>query len=51
VHTAIIGTTNPDNATANIAIAEKGPLPAAVVQKIRAAFHAADPDKKWTGQT
>ena len=43
VHTAIIGTTNPDNARANLAAAAKGPLPPEVVKKIRAAFHAADP--------
>lgn len=51
VHTGIIGTTNPDNATANIAAAEKGPLPDDVVNKIRAAFLAADIERKWTGQT
>jgi hypothetical protein len=51
VHTAIIGTTSPDNAAANVAHAAKGPLPAEAVQKIRAAFHAADPEAKWTGQT
>lgn len=51
VHTAIIGTTNPANARANIAAAEKGPLPADIVEKIRAAFSQADPGKKWTGQT
>lgn len=51
VHTAIIGTTNAANARANIAATEKGPLPAGVLEKIRAAFHQADPGKKWTGQT
>lgn len=51
VHTAIIGTTNPANARANLAAAEKGPLPPAVAEKIRAAFRAADPDGQWTGQT
>ncbi len=51
VHTAIIGTTNPENARANIAAAEKGPLPAEVVKKIRSAFQIADPEGKWTGQT
>jgi len=51
LHTAIIGTTNPDNARANIAAANKGPLPAAVVDKIRAAFRAADPAGKWPGLT
>ena len=40
VHTAIIGTTNPENARANIAYAEKGPLPREAVQRIRDAFRA-----------
>jgi aryl-alcohol dehydrogenase-like predicted oxidoreductase len=51
VHCAIIGTTNPDNARANIALAEKGPLPADAVRKIREAFHRADPQGTWLGQT
>ena len=51
VHTAIIGTTNPANARANIAAAEKGPLPSSAVNQIRDAFHRADPGRKWTGQT
>jgi aryl-alcohol dehydrogenase-like predicted oxidoreductase len=50
VHTAIIGTTNPDNARANIAAARKGPLPADAVKKIRDAFkHAAA--EGWPGLT
>lgn len=51
VHTAIIGTTNPDNARANIAIANKGPLPPAVVEHVRTAFGAANAQGSWTGQT
>lgn len=51
VHTAIIGTTNPANAKANLAYAAKGPLPADVVSKIEQAFRAADPKGAWTGQT
>jgi aryl-alcohol dehydrogenase-like predicted oxidoreductase len=51
VHCAIIGTTNPDNARANIAAAEKGPLPPEAVRMIREAFHQADPQRTWTGQT
>ena len=51
VHTAIIGTTNPDNARANIAYANRGPLPQDVVKKIESAFDAADPNHSWTGQT
>jgi aryl-alcohol dehydrogenase-like predicted oxidoreductase len=50
VHTAIIGTTKPANARANIAAAEKGPLPAQIIDKIRAAFHQKDPQRQWTGQ-
>jgi aryl-alcohol dehydrogenase-like predicted oxidoreductase len=50
VHTAIIGTTNPDNARANIEAANKGPLPAEAVKKIRDAFkHAAA--EGWPGLT
>jgi aryl-alcohol dehydrogenase-like predicted oxidoreductase len=53
LHTAIIGTTNPDNARANIAAASKGPLPADAVAKIRDAFARAQQaaGEKWTGQT
>jgi len=51
VHTAIIGTTNPQNAQANIGYANKGPLPTEVVAKIEAAFSNADPKGAWTGQT
>jgi aryl-alcohol dehydrogenase-like predicted oxidoreductase len=51
VHSAIIGTQSLQNARANLALAEKGPLPAEVVEKIQAAFAAADPDGRWTGQT
>jgi aryl-alcohol dehydrogenase-like predicted oxidoreductase len=50
VHSAIIGTTNPDNARANIAAARKGPLPVETVKKIRDAFkHAAA--EGWPGLT
>jgi aryl-alcohol dehydrogenase-like predicted oxidoreductase len=50
IHTAIIGTTNPANARANIEAAEKGALPQGVVDRIRAAFGRADPDRQWAGQ-
>jgi aryl-alcohol dehydrogenase-like predicted oxidoreductase len=50
VHTAIIGTTNPDNARANIATANRGPLPADAVKKIRDAFHKAAAGT-WPGLT
>lgn len=51
VHVAIIGTTNPENARGNLSAAEKGPLPAEAVRKIRDAFRAANPDGSWIGQT
>lgn len=49
VHTAIIGTTNPKHAEANIRFAEKGPLPHEIVKKIRAVFKHADPVGAWEG--
>jgi aryl-alcohol dehydrogenase-like predicted oxidoreductase len=49
VHTAIIGTTNPENARRNIEYADKGSLPAETVAKIRAAFQHADPVGAWAG--
>ena len=51
VHTAIIGTTNPQNAKKNIEYAGKGQLPSAVVGRIRAAFQHADPVGAWEGLT
>ena len=51
VTTAIVGTTNPDNAAANVSAAGKGPLSAEAVNAIRAAFAEADPDGRWAGQT
>jgi aryl-alcohol dehydrogenase-like predicted oxidoreductase len=51
VTTAIIGTTNPDNARANLAYVAKGPLDPKVVTQIRDAFRKADPQGQWTGQT
>jgi aryl-alcohol dehydrogenase-like predicted oxidoreductase len=50
-HTAIIGTTNPHNAKANIEAANKGPLPPDAIKKIRAAFQHADPTHSWEGLT
>src|SRR5205823_2215071 len=47
VHTAIIGTTNPANAEANLRHVEKGPLPPETIEKIRAAFRRADPNGQW----
>jgi aryl-alcohol dehydrogenase-like predicted oxidoreductase len=51
VSTAVIGTTNPANARANLATADKGPLPADVITKIREAFRRADPKGSWRGLT
>ena len=51
VHCAIIGTQSAANAEANVALAEKGPLPSDVVQRIRDAFVAADGSATWAGQT
>ena len=51
VHSAIIGTTNPDNARRNFDAAGRGPLPPEAVAKIRAAFHHADPTGAWEGLT
>jgi aryl-alcohol dehydrogenase-like predicted oxidoreductase len=53
VSTAIIGTTNPENARTNVAYAEKGPLPAEAVRKIQEAFGRAQgaAGQRWTGQT
>jgi aryl-alcohol dehydrogenase-like predicted oxidoreductase len=48
VHTAIIGTTNPENAKSNIAIANKGPLPPEVVRTIRNAFNKSA-HNQWPG--
>lgn len=53
VQTALIGTTNPDNARANVRAAAKGPLPPEIVQKIRDAFQIAALKSKdgWPGLT
>lgn len=51
VHTAIVGTTSPDNAQANIAYATKRPLSNEAIDKLRQAFRAADPAGSWTGQS
>ena len=52
VHTAIVGTTDPRHAETNLTIAEKGPLPDDLVEKIKAAFREAEAESgtKWTGQ-
>lgn len=49
VHTAIIGTTNPDNARTNIVYANKGPLPPDAFEKIRQKFREANRDGSWEG--
>ena len=50
IHTAIIGTTSLENARRNVEIAQRGPLPADIVRKLRGAFRAADPAGSWLGQ-
>lgn len=50
VHTAIIGTTSPSNARANIAAAQRGPLEPSVLEKIRATFEAQSAGT-WPGLT
>jgi aryl-alcohol dehydrogenase-like predicted oxidoreductase len=53
VHTAIIGTTNPDHALSNLRAAERGPLPEEAVRKLRSAFKTAEERSgtAWTAQT
>ena len=53
VHSAIIGTTRPENAERNIQYAERGPLAPEVVKKIRFAFEKAQAAAGggWSGQT
>jgi aryl-alcohol dehydrogenase-like predicted oxidoreductase len=51
VSTAIVGTTNREHAASNVDIAAHGPLPANIVEEIRSAFHDADPNGEWLGQT
>jgi len=51
VHCAIIGTQNPQNAEANLAFAEKGPLADDAARKVRDTFKNADKSGTWTGQT
>ena len=53
VHTAIIGTTNPDHVRANIEAAAKGPLPEQAIEQLREAFveAVADSGEEWPGLT
>lgn len=51
VATAIVGTRSAENARANVAFAEKGPLEAAKVKLLRDKFHAAPGSAGWAGQT
>ena len=53
VHTAIIGTTNPDHVRRNLAAASQGPLPEDVVQTLVGRFRSAESadGENWTGQT
>jgi aryl-alcohol dehydrogenase-like predicted oxidoreductase len=49
VHSCIVGTTNLEHLIQNVKIIDKGPLPPALYDEIRAAFKANDPGW-WTGQ-
>ena len=51
VTTAIVGTTNPDNAKRNIEVASKGPLPDEAIAMIRSAFAKAESasGEAWLG--
>ena len=53
VHTAIIGTTNPAHADANVKAAAKGPLPAEILEKLRMSFRQAESasSQTWSGLT
>lgn len=53
VHTAIIGTTNPDHARANLVAAARGPLPEATIKALREAFRRAESaaSESWRGET
>ena len=53
VHCTIAGTTNPENAQANLSAAAEGPLPADTLQEIRNAFQSAQAKtgKPWQGLT
>lgn len=53
VHTAIIGTTNPDHARANLTAAERGPIPKDAFRMLREAFRTAQAMSReaWSGQT
>lgn len=51
VSTAVAGTTKRENALRNVEAAHKGPLDAALVEKLRTAFKSAPGSNGWTGQT
>ncbi len=51
VTTAIVGTTNPENAANNFRYASEGQLTIAASERIRSAFKAADPKAQWPGLT
>lgn len=51
VHTAIIGTTNPANAAANVEYARRGPLSDAATAELRRAYGRIDGADRWPGLT
>jgi aryl-alcohol dehydrogenase-like predicted oxidoreductase len=50
VHTAIVGTKNPQRWHENAAILDAGPLPQAQIDEIRSRWHSVA-EKSWVGQT
>ena len=50
IQSAIIGTTNPDNARFNLQTANRGPLSPGIVEKIREAFRRAATAGEWRGE-
>ena len=50
VHTAIVGTTNPERWRQNAALVAQGPLPKREIEAIRGRWRAVAP-VGWTGQT
>ena len=50
IHTAIVGTTDPQHALRNLEFADNGPLPADAIETICTAFRHADPNGRWLGQ-
>lgn len=52
VHTAMVGTTDPENALANVRATSRGPLPGQVIERLRSAFQCAQSaaGEHWRGE-